>query len=61
MSHCGLICISLKMSVEHFFHVFIGQFSVFGEMSVSVLCPFFELSLLLTSKSSLYISDESPL
>lgn len=44
-----------------FFHVFIGHYSVFGEMSVSVLCPFFELSLLLTSKSSLYISDESPL
>ena len=38
-----LICISLTMSnAEHLFHVFIGHLYVFGEISLEVLCPFFD-------------------
>ena len=39
-----LICISLVISdVEHFFHGPAGHLCVFGEMSIQVLCPFFNL------------------
>ena len=37
-----LICISLMVSDEHFFHVSMGPLYIFlGEVSVQVLCPFF--------------------
>ena len=38
-----LICISLIISdVEHFFQVLVGHLYIFlGEMSLQVLCPFF--------------------
>ena len=61
-----LICISPIISdAEHFFHVLVGHLYVFlGEMSIQILCPFFNwvvAFLLLSCTSCLHILEIRPL